>query len=1805
MLASVLRMLIIAPRRFLLPLPLIIIALLGAPRAQTQQVLPSETPTPTATSTPTTKGKVWLSHNRYDYVRIHWDDIISDLETDLEPRYWVFLNSVGDNHLGRNIIGSRRWYEFTPSNGLKPDTEYKLRVTVTDRWCRRNTCFGNPLASLDPFTFRTPPKPVNVAPAGNITVETVKTRSGGYTGRYKFYWGDFGESFPSNYGLQVRVFLQKAGAANAFSHYAHYLQHYRTISLKPDTEFTAWVQLCNAGCEAVFKRSLPVTFRTVPDPNAPPTDTPVALKAQQDQQVLPTDTPAPTATSTPTATATLTPSDTPTLTNTPTPTATSTPTANPTATPLPNYGPGNLSFPAVADDGFLVTWDKQGDDARYYLLFAEGEGAQSGKWLSNSRCDSTALHCHISGLKANTLYKVKLTHFVGTKQGGYISEAFVRTSLNPPAKPIVTPLPPSEGPRTLSFSAISQSGFRVSWDKPDADDSYGITILIGEGKDRGEFVNTPGNCHTTTASSCDASGLQANTLYWVILGGPKNRGLGSYKLSWAYVRTLAADGQSQQDSPPQQLPQVQSSSATISKVQISDISDTGASLAWDGPTSDGDSYWVNVSADGEGLSFPSQKTTADLSELSPNTKYIVEVEWYRVVVRNGKLRYEEQDSVIGTFTTLAAATDTPTPTNTSTSAPTDTPVALKAQQDQLVLPSDTPPPATSTPSATPEIPGPAFELWVTDVTLNSVSLDWTPMEGADGYRIRFNVGDRIGPNKVIRDTSDTDITLSGLKADTAYYISVTPYLLGQDGARVFTFSRRDVRVRTNGSTPTPMPEVEPLTTFTVDSTRIWRSGERLFTDLLLSWNGPTHTGYYTLTLDNIDNHSQIFKQGFQFKLPKSYGIYYGVRAPIQLPLSTGYGFTVTWHPGPSSTYAKKSKSIRYEPPPTETPTATSTPGSLGMIFPKISKDSITVEWTDMGKVLYYFVEIRDSADYFDFKVLNTGELSHTFNDLIAGKSYTVGLTVYPENGAKVITSVKFRTAPEVPPTNTPSPTDTPVPSDTPTATATLTASPTPTNLVFYQQKAQQDQQVPPSDTPSQPTATDTPVPRTFRPEVTVSKVTNTSIELTWLPMQGASGYRITASGCFNILTKCDGFEEVFTTDTSYSFTVLPNERYRFYFRGTYDRNGVRYIIQGGRHFYVTTNGKTPTPIPEVEPLTKLEIKRRHETEHSPSLIDLILKWDGPTHTGHYDVTIDSDTPGKYWGVVTMPFTGRGYTANVAHFLGVDLDTGYDFTITWHPGPNSSHPTKTRTLRYVVPPPTPTPTETSTPTATATPTSTATPTNTPTATSTPTSTPTPTNTPIAQPQQSQQDAQPQLPTDGSLGMIFPKVSKDHITVEWSDMGKVLLYFVEISRGNYYEFVTPGAGTTSHDFGGLQAGTTYTFRITAYQDSGVNLVATGSAQTSPKTQQAQQDQQDQQILPSDTPTATATNTATYTPTPTDTPVPSLIQTLIGYRDEQGSSTDHYKRWARALAALGHGSHANPMTLAEAKQMADSYSRNRWQPVVDALTQLQGGQQQATDTPAPTATPTATATPTNSPSPTATNTPIPPTDTPVPVPTDTPIPPTATPIPPTNTPAPSGPYASLISTLIGYTQENHGAAHVERWKRALAALGWDSGESAMTLEEAKQMANTYSRNRWQPVVDALTQLNPPTNTPVPPPTNTPVPPPTNTPVPPPTNTPIPPPTNTPVPPPTNTPVPPPTNTPVPQSYTVPQSLIDTLISYTKESHGDAHVKRWKRALAALGHNSGESAMTLDEAEDMADQYTASRWQPVVEALEKLAGN
>ena len=83
-------------------------------------------------------------------------------------------------------------------------------------------------------------------------------------------------------------------------------------------------------------------------------------------------------------------------------------------------------------------------------------------------------------------------------------------------------------------------------------------------------------------------------------------------------------------------------------------------------------------------------------------------------------------------------------------------------------------------------------------------------------------------------------------------------------------------------------------------------------------------------------------------------------------------------------------------------------------------------------------------------------------------------------------------------------------------------------------------------------------------------------------------------------------------------------------------------------------------------------------------------------------------------------------------------------------------------------------------------------------------------------------------------------------------------------------------------------------------------------------------------------------------------ALIQNMLRYQAESHHGSVHVERWTRTLAALGHGSHANPMTASEAQTYANRGWR-RWDPVVTALRQLENSQPQPTQAPQPTPQPT----------------------------------------------------------------------------------------------------------------------------------------------------------------------------------------------------------------------------------------------------------
>ncbi len=72
---------------------------------------------------------------------------------------------------------------------------------------------------------------------------------------------------------------------------------------------------------------------------------------------------------------------------------------------------------------------------------------------------------------------------------------------------------------------------------------------------------------------------------------------------------------------------------------------------------------------------------------------------------------------------------------------------------------------------------------------------------------------------------------------------------------------------------------------------------------------------------------------------------------------------------------------------------------------------------------------------------------------------------------------------------------------------------------------------------------------------------------------------------------------------------------------------------------------------------------------------------------------------------------------------------------------------------------------------------------------------------------------------------------------------------------------------------------------------------------------------------------------------------------------------------------------------------------------------------------------------------------------------------------------------------------------------------------------------------------------------------------------------------------------------------SLIADVWGYAAETgNGEAHVRRWNRVLVAFGEDvpgfSG-TAMTVVEAQGHAQAFSSARWDPVVEALQRLAAN
>ncbi len=136
---------------------------------------------------------------------------------------------------------------------------------------------------------------------------------------------------------------------------------------------------------------------------------------------------------------------------------------------------------------------------------------------------------------------------------------------------------------------------------------------------------------------------------------------------------------------------------------------------------------------------------------------------------------------------------------------------------------------------------------------------------------------------------------------------------------------------------------------------------------------------------------------------------------------------------------------------------------------------------------------------------------------------------------------------------------------------------------------------------------------------------------------------------------------------------------------------------------------------------------------------------------------------------------------------------------------------------------------------------------------------------------------------------------------------------------------------------------------------------------------------------------------------------------------------------------------------------------------------------------------------------------------------------------------PDSQVVADVWTYAAETaNGPDHVLRWFRVLHTLGALEG---MTASEAQDNADTYWAARWDPVVTELTNLE------------------------------------------------------AQDDYAPDAQVVADVQGYSRETqNGYDHVHRWMRVLHTFD---ALDDMTAAEAQDLADTYTAARWDPVVAEL------
>ncbi len=183
----------------------------------------------------------------------------------------------------------------------------------------------------------------------------------------------------------------------------------------------------------------------------------------------------------------------------------------------------------------------------------------------------------------------------------------------------------------------------------------------------------------------------------------------------------------------------------------------------------------------------------------------------------------------------------------------------------------------------------------------------------------------------------------------------------------------------------------------------------------------------------------------------------------------------------------------------------------------------------------------------------------------------------------------------------------------------------------------------------------------------------------------------------------------------------------------------------------------------------------------------------------------------------------------------------------------------------------------------------------------------------------------FPDPGALG--FSDVTSSGMTLTWPEreVDGYLVYWAEAADGAESHEVEVDADTHSHTLTGLKAGTVYAAIV---YSRGFDEVTTTGYQS------------------------TAAGPTTDTAPPPD--YSELKATVRGYADETQHGQAHVDRWKRALAGLGDADALaegyTPMTAAEAQDMADTYTASRWDPIVEALTELESREAEPEPDPIP---------------------------------------------------------------------------------------------------------------------------------------------------------------------------------------------------------------------------------------------------------------